>query len=255
MQDAFLKAIEENDLAALKVLVQQHGTAVELTFRKSEEMMPEEFCQVRLRGEPLNIAVYLRREELAIFLLEQGAVPKSASYSSEHCGDWSQHEVTPMESATSFEMKALTKALMEGPHLFNWAETPCVDRSDWGGSSENVSIFQQLLTRKDVMQFMGEVGIFRGMVAGRLVEVKRRDHDFAIFMDGAIEHIEQSMEASLRWVWDKLGLVKERSPYDDDLAILARMLAKTPENAAHRAEVRAAQEALAVVDDPDEIPF
>lgn len=199
----FIDAIAGDDLAALQRLVPVHGTEIRLGFRRIEKNA-EDSVTLDLDGTPLNMAATLQREALAVYLVEMGAVPDQATFTSDdgHC--WACHTVTPIEQATSFRMVKLTQALMNSASLTDWTCPGRRDLQDWPSSRALPGIFFGLLDNQDVMAFFGSVGVFRGLVDGVRVDILKDAGGFALQLNGAPCGRYPTMANSLQAVRDLL---------------------------------------------------
>lgn len=205
VQKQFLAAIDSSDLPALEALVQIHGTELPLHLHLDKNR-EDGLAHIDLQGTALNIAAYLQKETLAVYLAGQGAFHLPAQYSIENCAGWESFAVMPIEQATSFGMKDLTQALMNGTRPIDWSAASQHDRDDWGGSRPGQIVFTALTGSPKNMEFIGKTGLFRGLVEGVLVRVVEAKPGFDVFIDEKLVCNQATMSAGLLAVREALGL-------------------------------------------------
>jgi hypothetical protein len=208
----FIDAIAGDNLDALQHLVQQHGTELNLLFRRVTDDGNGPEVTLDLDGTPLNMAATLQREALAVYLVERGAIHSEAVFTSDDGNGWDSHTVKPMEQATSFGMAMLTRALMNSATPVDWTSPGWRDRDDWPASRTTPGSFLGLLDHPDIMTFIGTTGLFRGLVDGHLVQVRATEAGFVIHTDGVPQGSFPTMADSLYAVRE---LLKVTAPSED----------------------------------------
>jgi hypothetical protein len=204
LQAEFVSAIASGNLGALRRLVAQHGTELDLSYEYQGRTTRVEF-----KGTPLSLAVHLRNDELASFLVRKGA---NHGYSVESCAARSftiTRSVVPIESATAFEMPQLAKSLMAAGCV-DWLEHNYSDDSE-AGYTESAPLLHVLLESGSRLRFVESVGMFRGFLGSRFVDVRRENGRVEVTVDGSRQRLEfTSVEQALRWLWTAIAIPELR---------------------------------------------
>lgn len=215
--DRFLAALQAGDSPALKTLVEEFGTEVSLHLETREQHGgSEEFYQLEIRGTPLSIAAWLKKETLAVFLVQQGAVPGFYGYAREGSFGWDSCSVATMERALTADMSALVAALMQGPHLINWSEVHYVDEDDWGSARRRPTLFENIRAEPEALLLFEKIGLFRGIVDTDTVVGVKPDGcgSFTVTLNDESLGTCEGMQAALDTIWVRAGLTATPIPYN-----------------------------------------
>lgn len=195
----YLKAICADDLNALKKLVLNHGTEIDLVYEHVGRS-----TQVQVHGSPLAVAACLKKDALAAFLVRKGASHGYALHVCRTASFTHTQSVVPMQMAALFGLVRLCSALMDAGCV-DWLEHNYSDDSEAGYRETSPLLLTVSSSEQAVSLFEG-LGTFRGMLGSRFVEVVECSGELQVKVDHAPQRQGlPSMKEALEWVWERIG--------------------------------------------------
>lgn len=202
-QAMFFSAIIRNDSETLEHLISNFGHNQKLLYNYTHIRDGNSICNT-ISGPALIFACFFKRDELAVQLVKAGASNCEGRVSREGWFGWSEQSVSAIEQATSFQLPLVTNALMEHKQPVNWSYRPVYDDDSQGGTSNGDPLFTELQSRPELIDYFETVGLFRGLIERRLVEIRRQDGMFTVQIDGANISKEPTMKTALACLNDQL---------------------------------------------------
>lgn len=196
----FIAAICDGDLRAMRRLVAEHGTEVELTYQYLGRT-----TRVEVRGTPLSLAAYLKQDEIASFLVRKGARHDYAVESCKAKSFTNTRSVVPIDLATAFELPELASSLM-ATECVDWLEHNYTEDSE-SGYVESPPLLYALLESESRIRFLERLGVFCGCIGSRFVQVKSQEGTVEVVVDGQPSNAGvASMRQALRWLWNTVAI-------------------------------------------------
>lgn len=200
-------AIERDDRALVKHLHQRLGNEVWLEHKRVEQRQSGAVVH-GMAGNPLNIAAYLAKDELAVSLLQGTRDPWKGYVSfgavNNDTDDHDTATITVIEHALSNQLPGLTRALMERVPGIDWNHKNAV--TTFTGPFTDISLFDQLRSCQPTLDFVGTVGLFAGRVGQSLVRITARDSTFDLHLEGLFVGNYPTMAGSIAAVADILDM-------------------------------------------------
>lgn len=214
-------AITRDDWATLQPLVQTLGIDGSVTYKYQAFDGNWGTVTHTLSGTALNIAAYLRKQNVAIELLRAGADVFSACYTLDFGGGWDEQSVALVETITTRRLPDLMRELMQS-RVIDWNDQNWYDHDDLSARRYNATLFSVVLGSKDTAKFFQRVGIFAGLVLDHQIKIERAGKSFDIYIDGSLSGQAGSMREALHKVamsinyWARFETYESLIPFRDD---------------------------------------
>jgi hypothetical protein len=202
-------AIERDNASAVAQLIKRFGLEVWLTHKRYEKRDTGTVIHA-MAGTPVHIAAFLGKDALAVLLLQQGAqrwtsIASFGTAEEEADGESELQTVALVEHAVRNKLPLLTRALMELAPDIDWNHLNSVT-SKWGGTFNDDTLFDKFRTFKDNLDFVGQVGLFAGLVRQSQVKVAAVDGTFEVRINGCVIGYYPTMASGIAKVAATLGL-------------------------------------------------